>query len=366
MILSLLPSKPQETSGKVEPLDQKNETLILIILTSIIFLISFVCANTNQPVEKEQRVLPIATPTPVQTSVSSAFPLKLVDLKEEWQVDAKEEWPNDIEVEDISDCQPELFDPAASKYTKIKQNGAPSEMYEVEGTKEHFMIDGWYKEGEDKIILPDPYSLTQYGFGCASTFSSVLELKNNNVRQALYTHVPDFKFSFSEDKKFLYMINEVKNSMGTWDTKIRIIDIVNDKAVDLPSMECIGKDEWAGEKLITFSDLDYIHWKIEEKMPNAGFDEHMKFEEEYKTKFCIWDKKGQLEKQLEGDFSWMAPGNSSELDAQVGLLPSDQNIFYAYASSVRQGGNLMTAFYTCKVWMMVVNKKQRDWILLKG
>ena len=66
----------------------------------------------------------------------------------------------------------------------------PSESYEIEGFEGgHMMINGWYEEGESEVVLPPPFEVTVYKFGCASSLSYVLDLSKNGSRQALYAHV---------------------------------------------------------------------------------------------------------------------------------------------------------------------------------
>ncbi len=208
-------------------------------------------------------------------------------------------------------CQPEFFDPKITKFHKVEQDGSPSIMYQLNDEEyTHFMINGWRNEGEDKITLPAPYDLNFYEFGCASSFSYVLELTKNDQREALYTHVGNF--GVSEDKKYLYLANNVKSADGKWEKLRRIINIESQKTIKLPNMDCVsGLGFWDGTTLITYSN---------EQEYTSG---------ETKTKVCFWSIEGNLRSQLEAPLDWGA-GAGYYLDSPMGLLPKDNDIFYAF------------------------------------
>jgi hypothetical protein len=214
-----------------------------------------------------------------------------------------------------AECQPEFFDPKISKFYKVKQTGVPSELYKVDGFMDNqadgvMMINGWYKEGEDKINLPAPFSATIYKFGCASSFSSVIDLKRNGVRQGLYTHV--LSFAFSDDGKRLFLVNNTKDQ-GNWTLHKRIIDLQSKQIKELPNARCLaGMDGmWQGDRLITYSQ-------------NLA-------EENYQTDVCVWDETAKLISRIGTTSAWGA-ANRSFLAEKIGLLPRNPNVFYAYTS----------------------------------
>jgi len=208
-------------------------------------------------------------------------------------------------------CQPEYFDPKISKFNKVKQSGIPSEIYEIQGFDHGgMMIDGWYKEGEGRITLPAPFSVTYYEFGCASDSSYVLDLSKNDVRQALYTHV--LHFSFSQDGKYLFLVNSI-NNQGNWILHKKIIDIETNTENEIPNMGWVVESEgfWQGKRLLTYT------YKEEEP--------------DYKTDIYVWDKSANLISNVIASTAWGA-GAGFYLTEQIGLLPNDPDILYAYTS----------------------------------
>jgi hypothetical protein len=217
----------------------------------------------------------------------------------------------------LGDCQPEFFDPKTAKFKKVPTNANPPELYKIEGTNEYIdmMINGWKKEGENKIYLTPPFDITTYEFGCASTESFVADITKNGIRQSLITHINNYltQNSVSQDKKSIFIVNNVKDEKGEWILHRKIMNIENNTKVELPNMECVSDyGFWNGNKIITHSDFnnDYNN-------PN------------YQTKICIWNQEGKLLNQVATELSWIA-GAGWYLYAQIGLLPKDDNIFYAY------------------------------------
>ena len=208
-------------------------------------------------------------------------------------------------------CQPEYFDPKVSKFYKVQQNGIPSELYEIQGFDHGgMMIDGWYKEGEGRITLPSPFSVTYYEFGCASDSSYVLDLSKNEVRQSLYTHV--LNFSFSQDGKYLFLVNSI-NNQGNWTLHKRIINIETKAENEIPNIEWIAESEgfWQGERLLTYT--------------------YMEEEPDYKTDIYVWDKSANLISRVIASTAWRA-ASRYYLAEQIGLLPNDPDLLYAYTS----------------------------------
>jgi len=208
-------------------------------------------------------------------------------------------------------CQPESFDPKVSKFYKVKQNGIPSELYKIQGFDGgSMMVDGWYKEGEGRITLPSPYKVTYYEFGCAGDSSYVLDLSKNDIRQTLYTHV--LHFSFSQDGKYLFLVNSI-NNQGNWTLHKRIINIETKAENEIPNIGWVTESEgfWQGDRLITYS--------------------YTEEEPDYKTDIYVWDESSNLISHVIASTAWGAAAKYY-LAEQIGLLPNDPNILYAYTS----------------------------------
>ena len=217
----------------------------------------------------------------------------------------------------LSACQPEFFDPKVTKFQKAPTGGSPAELYKIAGADESagMMINGWSKEGENKISLAAPFNITTYMFGCASSFSFVAEITKNAVRQSLFTNIDNFlgSKSVSEDKTHIFLVNNVKDTSGDWQLKKRIVNVENDTKIDLPNISCVSNfGFWDGNKLLTYSDHNLPS--------NSNSD---------RTKICVWNTDGKLLSQVSADLYWGA-ASKDYLKAQIGLLPKDSNIFYTY------------------------------------
>jgi len=322
--------KPAESnvpkSPVYSPLKHRNMFLILsaIISVVIVLIVStfFIFATRKQ----NQKIVPNNISPTLQTSEMIAteerpFPLKIfgTDMNDT-SVDPEKGNP--------APCQPDFFDPKISKYYKIKQDGTPSDLYGVEGYSEWgvMQIDGWNKEGENKIDLPEPFNVTIYNFGCASSFSSVLDLSKNGLRQALYTHV--LSYSFSDDGKYLSIVNNI-NDRGSWALLKRIINIETQEIVNVPNIACASQaGTWYGDRLLTFAER-----------PD---------ESEYTTDICVWNKSGKLISRM-GTTSYWGAGSADYLSEQLGLLPKDPDTFYAY--TITSDGK------TCSLFLADINSE---------
>lgn len=248
------------------------------------------------------------TPSPPITTSAPIFPIKVFD-------EAMDSERLDLTKGEPAPCQPDFFDPKVNKFYKVKQNGTPSELYKIQGFQGDIeggtmMIDGWDKEGEDKVNLPSPYDVTVYNFGCASSFSNVLDLSKNGVRQALYTHV--LHYSFSKDGKLLFLVNNI-NDQGNWTRHKRIINIETKEINELPNVKCVSELDgfWQGDRLVTYTE-------------NRDLSD-------YQTDVCIWDKSAKLISRVGATTAWGAASRDF-LAEKIGLLPTQPNIFYAYTS----------------------------------
>lgn len=229
-------------------------------------------------------------------------------------------------------CQPGLFDPKTSKFSLVQQNGTPSRLYKIQGFQDDIdggvmMIDGWNKEGENKVNLPAPYTVTVYTFGCASSFSYVLDLSKNGVRQALYTHV--LHYAFSDDGRYLYLVNAM-NNQGNWIEHKRIINIETNTVREIPNLECESELDgfWQGDRLVTYAER--------------------KDKSDYQTDICIWENTARLVSNVGATTAWGA-ASGDYLAEKIGLLPNEPDIFYAYTSRDTN---------TCSLFLVDITKNE--------
>lgn len=278
------------------------------ILIAVLAFGGIFALYNNQKQNKPQPTSLTVQPSPTTTTPhSQVFPVKVYGLQIDNSV---------VEVKGSpAPCQPEFFDPKVNKFVKVKQSGTPSELYKIQGFQDDIdsgvmMIDGWYKEGEDKVVLPSPFNVTIYNFGCASSFSSVIDLTKNGNRQALYTHV--LHYSFSKDGKRLFLVNNI-NNQGTWVLHKRIIDIETKETSEIPNIKCVSELDgfWQGDRLITYTED--------------------REEAEYQTDICVWDKSAKLISKIGATTAWGAASRDF-LAEKIGILPTEPDIFYAYTS----------------------------------
>lgn len=138
----------------------------------------------------------------------------------------------------------------------------------------------------------------------------MIDLTKNGNRQALYTHV--LHYSFSEDGKKLFLVNNI-NNQGVWTLHKRIIDLETKSASEIPNLKCVSELNgfWQGDRLLTYSE-------------NTG-------ESDYQTNICIWDESAKLISRIGATTAWGAASRKF-LAEKIGLLPSEPDIFYAYTS----------------------------------
>lgn len=203
-------------------------------------------------------------------------------------------------------CQPENFIPGETPSKRVKQEGSPSELYEL-STGEQMNINGWQQENERVVKLPAPYALTYYQFGCASDFSYVLDVSRDGKRHGLYQHVLGFEAHPSKPVLF-FAQNERKN--GRYQEFIGLVDLDTKRKTPLPQMPCVSgaNARFSGERLVTYGEA------------RAGKDD--------KTDVCVWSLDGKLRGRLLADLDWMATA-TDELQDQVGVLPKEPGTFYA-------------------------------------
>ena len=242
-----------------------------------------------------------------------------------------------------SDCQPELFDPKGSVFRKVATGGAPAELYKVDGLNNStymMMINGWMKEGENKITLASPFDLTMYEFGCASTSSFVADITKNGVRQSLFTHINNFlnPKSISSDGKNIFMVSSVSQN-GEWYRHRRIINVEKNTKTELPNIPCVSNlGFWSENRLITYSDYNLV----ELSQPASS----------YLTQVCVWNTGGGLTNQVSVKLPWGAAA-ANYLDGQIGLLPEDDDIMYTYSNRANPG-------QACYINLQDLNNQSRN------
>lgn len=205
------------------------------------------------------------------------------------------------------DFEPEIFDPATAKFHPVKIHGVPPEVYKVDGTPD--CSDMTIDHG-GKIALPAPYSMTSYTFSCASDSSSVFEIRKNNLRHALYTHIG--QAMFSHDFKKLVLYNLVKSGKDTWQRKRRIITIESKEASSLPMID--------GAFYIAAVTDDRVVTYGPPIRPQSNQTDSRRI-------VCIWNHSGALVRGL------LAPirttlANAECSDDDIGLLPNESSTFY--------------------------------------
>lgn len=82
-------------------------------------------------------------------------------------------------------------------------------------------------------------------------------------------------------------------------------------AVEVPNIDCVSSLDgfWQGNRLLTFVPL----------------------QNGMQTDVCIWDKNAKIISRLNTSSHWGAASRDF-LAEQIGLLPQNPNIFYAYTS----------------------------------
>lgn len=189
---------------------------------------------------------------------------------------------------DNSPCQPESFDPQKIVYSKTKSEENPSQLYEfkLNDIQYQFDINGWLNENELIYELKSPYKLTNYTFGCASSFSYVLEITKSNERQEIFQNVDSF--NVLDDNVNIYIQYNEKNN-DIWTKYYGIYNIENDEFTKLPiNYNCYSDfSSSSNEYLITWDD----------------FNNKREIEN---TNFCIFDTKGELQLYFYAQVDWSA------------------------------------------------------------
>lgn len=222
-----------------------------------------------------------------------------------------------------SPCQPEFFDPQTSKYTQEKDG-----RYKVDSNYEDWMImNGYFKNNDAPIQVIAPYQLKYYTFGCASSYSAIIEILKDQKRQSFFTHVESTvsQKQISQNGQYLYLVNNVKKEANKWDQLTRIIDIKNDLKLPLPANDsCVSRfGFWSGNYLITYSDRNYDEYKNPEIAGNP-----------YETTICIWEQRGHIVYRFKEKFLWMAASSWTLYSHNFGLTPKNSDIFYAVQSDI--------------------------------
>lgn len=253
-----------------------------------------------------------------------------------------EEWPitfttisitsSDYTVTDrsgpLNDCQPELFDPMKNWFRKVEPKGLVGvnstfpDIYEIKGEDESvsMTIDSGSKQGGSKTVLPEPYSITKYNFGCASESSQVFEFRKNGRRHALYTHIN--QASFSPDRKRFVLFNYIKTPKGNWQEIRRIIDIETKKFSNLPITHTSYIADITNDKIVTYGSPT---------ISATGIDSQQRM-------VNIWDHEGNLIRSLSAPIL-TTTANAYSSDDGIGLLPNEPTTFYHFT---RTGENVCT------------------------
>jgi len=218
-----------------------------------------------------------------------------------------------------AECQPENFDPAVAGFHKdTLPDGEPSSSYLVDNDPDYsrFMIDGWNKEGDHKIVLPEPYELKDYEFGCLSESSHVLEIKKDGKRQALYQHVD--AFFVDTGTLTMFMLNSRRLPDGKYAGFRGFVDIPSGRTTPIPRLACLrGESRFDGGKFISYGAATDIRGA---KGP---------------TEICVWDRLGNLQARLSARLFWHGCANSGgdcSLYDAVRMLPGDPGVLAIYSA----------------------------------
>ncbi len=215
------------------------------------------------------------------------------------------------------ECQPEDFIPGKTKYKKVRINGWPPELYKVDGSgeSENMNIDGWGKEGEAKVRLPEAFDLTVYQFGCASSTSYVLDLKKAGRRHALYQHVVDYRVD--PKRLTLYLNNSRRMPDGRYEGFLGLVDIPTKKKTRFAHVPCLAGGSFAGP------------WYVS----NSGQPAELPADRRAPTTVCAWGLDGGFQGAFRAPLSWSLCGNAYCLNDAVGPLPKEPDTFYFYSAA---------------------------------
>jgi len=214
--------------------------------------------------------------------------------------------------DELAPCQPTLFDPKTTKFTKENEvSNQGKDLYQVlpkleNGGNYTFGINGFSETNELKIAN---FEATNYEFGCASSFSSVLEIKQNSNREYLFTQIKNHisQSSISQDQKSLFLVNWKQNGKN-WELLKRIINLETGKEFLLPNLDCIENlGSWNGQKLITYG-----------RSEDTGIQN---------TKVCAWDNSGKLLQNMSIPLYWSS-ASANYLDNRIGLLKQNSDVFF--------------------------------------
>lgn len=162
-----------------------------------------------------------------------------------------------------------------------------------------------------KKQLPTPYEATVYKF---SNADYAIELRKGGSRQNLYTQVRHYAFSAEN----LFLNNNVQAADGSWQNVRSVVDIVQDRKINLPNMECVGNGQWEGDTLVTYS------------VPGE-FQDYPGIDPAYATKICVWsfaDGTYHLEHQLMAKMYW--DNSITRLQSTMAIAPQEASAFVIY------------------------------------
>jgi hypothetical protein len=327
-------------SGVIQKL-KKPKVIVLVVLSVILSLggiFAGVYYRQKQIVTNQEKKTIESQKSNNVLNNTKALPfLEILDTKNQIPVELREE-PTAISISSGKGCQPDFFDPQTTKYEYLPQTEKTGsywakDIYQIRGN------DYNYKFSINTISAP-PYTITDYEFGCASSFDHVLDIRKDNKRISLYTHVNTFYLS--GDKNLLFLDNYLKNQKGMYDRKRRIISMDGTKKTNIPSIDCVSR--WAnwtsGNRLITYSDQNVDTIGLQGKKYN-----------DYQTKVCIWDNNGNLLNKLQSKLTWY--GSSSYwLWGLIGFLPKEPNVFFAYDMDTANNP------HQCSVFLQDLNEQK--------
>lgn len=292
--------------------------LVLFISTILILTRNLAYEEGYKKAEKEIKkeiVAITASPTPSPRvnptyEVTIDDPLTPVVIRPETSLPDKEN--NVFTSDNGAQCQPLEFDPLTAKY-QAEPNS--ENFYNIKVSEEevfYFGIDGFPKTKPSPKKLVQPFALKEYVFGCASTFSYVLEISKSGQRIKLLNHVN--KFALSSDSTKIYFAQMIKDG-NKWKETRQVYNIEKN------TNSYLIKESACSEKVV-FGSEDYL----------IGITGGYGNFSEQKSYFCIWNSNGNLVNKLSAT-NLARGGSNDNIYSQFGLLPSQKETVFIFTYS---------------------------------
>ena len=295
----------------------------IIILVGVLLVVlaggGIYYASKLKP-SQSQKITPTSVPdiivknTDQNPAKTNAPFLQILDINKKEEISNNQAAYQEIFMRDGKGCQPGFFDPQTTKYRRLNPG---DELYDKNYYSYVTEPASSLPFSIETIKTNSGYDIEVYGFGCASSVDFVLDVRKDQKRVALYTHVDTYYVN--EKENFLFLNNYLQNKEGKLELKRRIISFDGSKKIIIPQTNCVSRfANWSENNLITYSDRNV-------DTSSFGGEQF----QNYKTRICVWNTDGKLLHKLQGELTWYG-ASSDSLWASIGTLPKDPNIFYAY------------------------------------